>query len=119
MVEFIIKYWLEFVFSGVIGILTACYKRIKTEQQKTQTEYNALKQAMIAILHDRLYQSCTYYLTLGYIPVEKAEEILDNLKMIYDAYHALGGNGTGTEIYTRFKALPIKSSEVEREDSNE
>ena len=32
--------------------------------------------------------------------------------MIYDAYHVLGGNGTGTEIYKRFKALPIKSVET-------
>ena len=119
MVEFIIKYWLEFVFSIVIGVLTACYNKIKADQKKTQTEYNALKQAMVAMLHDRVYQSCTYYLTLGYIPVEKAEEILDNIQMIYDAYHALGGNGTGTEIYTRFKALPIKSVEVEREDSHD
>ena len=119
MTEFIIKYWLEFLFGIIITILTACYNKIKSKLDKTEAEYNALKQAMVAMLHDRLYQSCTYYLTLGYIPVEKAEEILDNLKMIYDAYHALGGNGTGTEIYTRFKALPIKSVEVEREDSHE
>lgn len=119
MTEFIIKYWLEVVFGVIIGVLTAGYKKIKADQTKTETEYNALKQAMIAMLHDRLYQACTHHLTLGYIPVEKAEEILDNLQMIYDAYHALGGNGTGTEIYMRFKKLPIRCSEVEVEDSHE
>lgn len=25
-----------------------------------------------------------------------------------NSYHALGGNGTGTELYTRAKGLPIK-----------
>ena len=119
MDEFIIKYWLEFVFGIIVGILTACYNKIKAKLNKTEDEYNALKQAMIAMLHDSLYKSCSKYIALGYIPLEKAEEILDNLKMIYDAYHALGGNGTGTEIYKRFKALPIKVVEVEREDSDE
>jgi hypothetical protein len=112
MTEFIIKYWLEFVFGVIVAILTASYNKIKAKLNKTEDEYNALKQAMIAMLHDRVYQSCTHYLTLGYIPVEKAEEILDNIQMIYDAYHVLGGNGTGTEIYKRFKALPIKSVET-------
>lgn len=119
MFEFIVKYWLEFIFGIIIGILTTLYKRIKTEQEKTKTEYDALKQAMLAMLHDRLYQACTYYITIGYIPIEKAEEIMDNLKMIYEAYHALGGNGTGTEIYTRFKALPMKSEKEESHDGNE
>ena len=119
MIDFIVKYWLEFVFGVIVAILTAYYNKIKVRLNKTEDEYNALKQAMVAMLHDRLYESCAYYLTLGYIPVEKAEEIMDNLKMIYDAYHALGGNGTGTEIYMRFKKLPIRCSEVEVEDSHE
>jgi hypothetical protein len=117
MTEFIIKYWLEFAFGVVVAILTTGYNKIKTELNKTEDEYNALKQAMIAMLHDRLYQSCTYYITLGYIPIEKAEEIMGNLKLIYEAYHALGGNGTGTEIYLRFKDLPMRS--VEKEESHD
>lgn len=119
MAEFIIKYWLEFLFGIIVGILTACYNKIKNKLNKTEDEYNALKQAMIAMLHDRLYQSCTYYLTLGYIPVGKAEEILDNQKMIYDAYHTLGGNGTGTEIYNRFRSLPLKKEMEEFENERE
>ena len=119
MIEFILKYWLEVVFGLIVTILTACYNKIKAKLNKTEEEYNALKQAMIAMLHDSLYKSCSKYIALGYIPLEKAEEIMDNLKMIYEAYHALGGNGTGTEIYQRFKALPIRSVEVEREDCDE
>lgn len=33
---------------------------------------------------------------------------LKNLEYLYNSYHALGGNGTGTELYTRAKGLPIK-----------
>lgn len=118
MIEFILKYWLEFAFGALVGWLTAWYNKRKKEDKKREDEYNALKQAMVAILHDRLYQACTHYITLSYIPIEKAEEIMDNLKMIYEAYHSLGGNGTGTEIYSRFKALPMKSAESEKEDVN-
>lgn len=117
MIEFIIKYWLELAFGALVSWLMAWNTKRKKEDQKREDEYNALKQAMVAMLHDRLYQACTHYITLGYIPVEKAEEIMDNLNMIYEAYHSLGGNGTGTEIYLRFKALPMKSVESEKEES--
>ena len=76
--------------------------------KKKAIEQEAIKTGMIAILHDRLFQLCNYYLELGYIPLDKAEEILDNLKILYDAYHALGGNGTGTDIYNRTKKLPLR-----------
>ena len=32
-----------------------------------------------------------------------------NLEYLYRSYHALGGNGTGTELYNRAKGLPIKN----------
>ena len=34
---------------------------------------------------------------------------LRNLEYLYRSYHALGGNGTGTELYNRAKALQIKN----------
>ena len=79
--------------------------------KKRMSEQEAIKDGMIAILHDRLFQSCNQYLEMGYIPLDKAEEILDNLKIIYDAYHSLGGNGTGTEIYNRTIKLPLKKED--------
>lgn len=60
-----------------------------------------------AILHDRIYQSCHHYLKLGYIDTSG----LKNLEYLYKSYHALGGNGTGTELYNRAKALPIKDND--------
>lgn len=32
---------------------------------------------------------------------------LKNIGYLYKSYHALGGNGTGTELYNRAKALPL------------
>lgn len=59
---------------------------------------------LLAIMHDRLYQACTYYSQQGWINASG----LKNLEYLYQSYHALGGNGTGTELYNRAKALPIR-----------
>ena len=110
MIEFIIKYWLECLFGGLITILGAWCRSLTKKLKRKQTEYDALKAAMIAILHDKLFNICNQYLALGYIPAEKSADILDNARMIYEAYHALGGNGTGTTVYEKFGALNIKGT---------
>ena len=71
---------------------------------KKVTEYKTIKDGLLAIMHDRLYQSCTYYIKPGHIDMGG----LKNLEYLYKSYHALGGNGTGTELYNRAKALPIR-----------
>lgn len=108
---FITEYWLEFIFGLVIAGLSFCIKVIFKKLKKKNDEDVAIKAGMVAILHDRLFQTCNYFLELGYIPLEKAEEILDNLRILYEAYHALGGNGTGTDIYNRTIKLPLKKAE--------
>lgn len=75
---------------------------------KKVTEYRTIKDGLLAIMHDRLYQSCTYYIQQDGIDTSG----LKNLEYLYKSYHALGGNGTGTELYTRAKALPIRDSDV-------
>lgn len=70
---------------------------------KKVTEYKTIKDGLLAIMHDRLYQSCTYYIKQGHIDLDG----LKNIEYLYKSYHALGGNGTGTELYNRVKALPL------------
>ena len=62
---------------------------------KKVTEYKTIKDGLLAIMHDRLYQSCTYYIKQGHIDMGG----LKNIEYLYKSYHALGGNGTGTELY--------------------
>ena len=38
---------------------------------------------------------------------------LNNIEHLYKAYPNLGGNGTGTELFLRAKALPIKTDGVD------
>lgn len=106
MLEFIIKYWMEWVFGIVAGGLTLAYRRLSKKVKAQKDENKAMKDGLKAILHDRLYQACNYYIARGWIDTVG----LTNIGYLYNSYHALGGNGTGTELYNRAKALPIKNS---------
>lgn len=104
MIEFIVKYWIEFAFGLAIASLSACYKHLKKKLEKKNDENDALKDGIIALLHDRLFQSGMYFLSKGEINVSE----LDNIRDMYEAYHRLGGNGTGTEIFERVQELELK-----------
>lgn len=108
--EWFLKYWAEWLFSIIGAALIAGYKHLSLKLKKQQSEAAAVKEGLLALLHDRLYQACTYYLTRGHIDVEA----LKNIEYMYSAYHALGGNGTGTALYEKAKALPIKDEATEK-----
>ena len=100
MLEFIVKYWLEFFFSGVLALLGAGYRKLTSKLK----EQEKMKEGILAILHDRLYQACRFYIQRGHVDIES----MKNIEYLYKSYHDLGGNGTGTELYNRVKSLPIK-----------
>lgn len=115
MLDFVAKYWLEALFGGILAALSFAVKRIWGRVQAQQAaaeklaqdkdaERIAIREAVLALLHDRLYSLARYYLDRGWVTIQD----LDNLEYLYTAYHALGGNGTGTELFERCKALPIK-----------
>ena len=104
MLEFIVKYWAQWLFGIVAAGLTAAYRNLSKKIKAQKEENKAIKNGLLAILHDRLYQACTHYFEKGYIDLPG----LKNIEYLYKRYQALGGNGTGTELYTRAKALPIR-----------
>ena len=100
MMELIVEYWIEVVLGMIVTGLSFCYKHL---QQKVK-EHEVLKEGLVAILHDRLIQSGMFFLNKGEISLLE----FDNFKSMYEAYHKLGGNGTGTEIYERISELHLK-----------
>ena len=103
MWDFILKHVGELVFTGITGVLAAAYRSLSKRIKAQEEERKAVKEGLLAIMHDRLYQSCTYYIKQGHIDTAG----LKNLEYLYKSYHTLGGNGTGTELYNRAKSLPI------------
>lgn len=109
MLDFIKQYWLEFAFTLVVSALSLVVKRLYTKFKQEIATQRLLKEGMLAILHDRLYQLCTGYIDNGCITVDE----LENLEYLYNSYHNLGGNGTGTSLFERCKALKITHTEKE------
>lgn len=72
------------------------------EFEKTQ---EVLEIGVLAILHDRVYQACKHYIEQESIDVED----LKNLEHLYNAYAAMGGNGTCKQLYERVCALKFKT----------
>ena len=113
MAEFIMKYWLEAGFGLLCAAVGAGFRLVAKKLQERQreeaadrAEQEALKEGVLALLHDRLYQGCRYYIHNGRI----TDEEMRNMEYLYNGYHALGGNGTGTELYERVKRLPLKEA---------
>lgn len=107
MKDFMIKYWVQEALAGITAGLGLIYSRIR----KWRLEQELIKQGVIALLHDRLYQACQFFLQRGYCNLDDR----DNLEYMFRPYKALGGNGTGEELYNRCLALPYGPAE-ERED---
>ena len=94
MLDFVIRYWLEVLFAGIVSavglVVRLLYKQVKGDR----VEQSLIKNGLLAILHDRLYILCNQLLEQGYCSVED----MKNLEHLHEGYSALGGNGTGTEL---------------------
>ena len=75
---------------------------------------SALERAVLAILHDKIYERAERYIMRNGITLDE----FDNLKYLYEPYKELGGNGTGKELFDRCSKLPM-IHEVDHEEVKE
>ncbi len=102
--DFLKKYWLEVIFGIIVTAFSGLAKWLYSKVKNEFIEQEALKTALMAMLHDRIYQICSKHLTQGAISMAD----LDNLDVLFKSYAELGGNGACEEIHCRCKKLPIK-----------
>ena len=107
MIEFIAKYWLEVAFGVIVCAMSAGFRITTKKIKERKTEQDAIKDGVLALLHDRLYQGGTYFIRQEEISTAE----MKNIEYLYRGYHALGGNGTGTELYERVKELKLKEEQ--------
>ena len=98
MIDFIQRYWVEAGFGAVLTLLGLAYRKILKEVRQQR----AIEEGIKALLWDRLYTLHDEACTKGHMSVDG----LKNATNIYNQYHALGGNGVGTDLYERIKKLP-------------
>lgn len=71
--------------------------------KKGKTDYEALKCGMRALLWRELQIIHTQATEQKGLDVEERR----HLESVYEAYHAIGGNGTGSRIYDEAMKMPV------------
>ena len=105
MWDFVVKYWLEFLFGLIVAGLGWGYrnlaKRFRAEREKNEAIENGLRDILRIQILDS-YDKC----------VENGRKITvsrkDAIDSAYKSYHALGGNGTITKLVEEVKRLPTR-----------
>ena len=103
MVEWLVKYWLEVLFGGVLTVLGIIArnlnKKLKGEQERNKAIENGVRDMLRLTILDN-YERCKQ---AGVISVSRK----DAIDSAYNSYHALGGNGTITQVHSEIMAMPI------------
>lgn len=63
----------------------------------------------MVLLKVKLFEYHDKYMELGFIPSYAYENFCD----MYESYHELGGNGTGTKMYEEIKQLHLRNNKGE------
>jgi hypothetical protein len=99
--------------AAFIAAVTAAVKHLWTKQKQQAARQAAIEDGILALLHDRIYSEYAACKAKKFASVDD----LRNLEYLYRPYHALGGNGTGTELFERVKRMPDKPAEQETENA--
>lgn len=103
MFEWLIKYWLEVLFGLVTAGIGIALRRISKALQKEKLRNQAIEDGVRDILRMQIldtYEKCTQ---AGKISVSRK----DAIDSAYRSYHALGGNGTITQVHNEIMEMPI------------
>lgn len=103
MWEWLVKYWLEVLFGLVTAGVGIALRRISKALQKEKVRNQAIEDGVRDILRMQIldtYEKCTM---TGKISVSRK----DAIDSAYRSYHALGGNGTITQVHNEIMEMPI------------
>ena len=111
----IVAIFVSAVVTSIVGYIFHKIKKrdeqrdaIAAERDKAiRAREQAINQSLRALCRDRILQGYRYYRHHGYITTAD----LETMTKLYNAYHALGGNGTITAVYDKICQLPIKGSD--------
>lgn len=95
--------------SAVIASLIAKKKSKKVMDEVTTARYIAIENGLQSILRAEIIRQHEKHTERHYCPLYAKEAMVK----VYDAYHALGGNGMMTRFYNEIIALP---EEPQKED---
>lgn len=103
MWEFIAKYWLETLFGIIVAGLTAGVTRINKKLKEEKVRNQAIENGVRDILRMQILDTYERCKVAGTITVSRK----DAIDSAYGSYHALGGNGTITQVHNELMGMPI------------
>lgn len=103
MWEFVAKYWLEFVFGLIVAALGAGYAKISKRLKEEKVRNTAIENGVRDILRMQILDTYDKCKAAGSISVSRK----DAIDSAYTSYHALGGNGTITQVHNELMAMQI------------
>ena len=111
MPDWIVKYWVEWLFGIVVTVLGYLIKKINTRVKQTSSKNDAIELGVQALLRSQMIDDYNHYVEKGYAPIYARE----NFENVYLQYKNLGGNGVMTDIHEKFRALPTQPQKGDRE----
>ena len=113
MMEALWQTFLTALISGLAGWLIASIRAMAESQHRKEQENDkqlkALENGVRELLHDRIYQACSFFIARGYCSPEDR----NNLEYLFRPYKERGGNGTGESLYHKCMDLPLMKEEKE------
>lgn len=105
MWEFIAKYWLECAFGLITAAFGVVLKRISTKLESEKKRNEAIENGVKDILRIQILDTYEKCKPVGVISVARKDAIIS----AYRSYHALGGNGTITQVHNEILEMEIQN----------
>ena len=92
------------LIGAAVTIGNVAFTTLAARRQKRDERTEQLEAGVQCLLRAEIIRSHEKYTERGYCPIYAREP----LTKVYEAYHAMGGNGTGTDFYKKTIALPFE-----------
>lgn len=109
MPEWIVKYWLEWIFGILIAALGILWRHLAGKVKREQQKNEAVEKGVQALLRAQMVNDYNHYSEKGFAPIYARE----NFENCYTQYKGLGGNGVMKDIHDKFFALPTDKPRTE------
>lgn len=104
MPEWIVKYWVEWLFGIVAAVLLAVWRSISQRVKKVRKEQDAIKAGLQALLRAQMINDYNKWSEARWAPIYARE----NFENCWKQYENLGKNGVMQDIRSKFLALPTQ-----------
>lgn len=91
---------------GMVGLLTGILTKFSKFLDDRRAEDKLHRDAMLAILHNKVYKNGVEYIKKGKVTVGQ----LNDIEKLYAPYKAMGGNSTADLIISKVRDLPLDNA---------